>query len=96
MLKWIAQMKSSLKDCKMWKLIFGADFGFGKKSLSFPATQLNELIFSNINKTFPSCTTNSAIHKATGQAFSRLDDPEGPFQPPAPPTAHGSFRNRTR
>ena len=34
-----------------------------------------------------------AIHKAAGQ---QLEPPPGPFQPPAPFTAYGSFRNFTR
>ena len=40
---------------------------------------------------------NSAIHKAAGRcSASSWNDPQGSFQPPAPFTAYGSFRNCTR
>ena len=42
-------------------------------------------------------TPNSAIHKAAGRCPSgSWNDPQGLFQPPAPFTAYGSFRNCTR
>ena len=39
----------------------------------------------------------SAIHKAAGRrSAGGWNDPKGSFQPPAPFTAYGSFRNCTR
>ena len=42
-------------------------------------------------------TLNSAIHKAAGRRpAGGWNDPQGSFQPLAPFTAYGSFRNCTR
>ena len=45
----------------------------------------------------PAAVTYSTIHKAASRhSASSWNDPQGSFQPPAPFTAYGSFRNCTR